>query len=63
MILPIVTFDTIEEAIDLANDTLYGLGAYVFTQDVEVFRQIARQIQSGMVQMNTVNYCIPENPF
>ena len=28
-----------------------------------MFRDMAKQIQSGMVQMNTVNYCIPENPF
>ncbi len=62
-ILPIVIFDTLEEAIRLANDTPYGLGAYIFTQDKGMFRDMAKQIQSGMVQMNTVNYCIPENPF
>lgn len=62
-ILPVVTFSTIEEAITLANDTEYGLGAYVFTESVETFSQIAREIQSGMVQMNNVNYCIPSDPF
>ena len=62
-ILPVVLFDTLEEAIDLANDTEYGLGAYVFTERKEVFYQIAKSIQSGMVQMNNVNYCIPSDPF
>jgi succinate-semialdehyde dehydrogenase / glutarate-semialdehyde dehydrogenase len=62
-ILPIVTFSTIEEAISLANDTEYGLGAYVFTEDRDLFAQVAREIESGMVQMNTLNYCIPESPF
>jgi succinate-semialdehyde dehydrogenase / glutarate-semialdehyde dehydrogenase len=62
-ILPIVTFSTIEETIELANDTEYGLGAYVFTESRELFEQIAREIESGMVQMNTLNYCIPESPF
>jgi succinate-semialdehyde dehydrogenase / glutarate-semialdehyde dehydrogenase len=62
-ILPIVTFSTIEEAISLANDTIYGLGAYVFTEDRGTFAHLARHIQSGMVQLNTVNYCIPSNPF
>ncbi len=62
-IYPVVTFSTIQEAILLANDTEYWLGAYVFTEDEKAFLEIARQIQSGMVQMNTLNYCIPENPF
>jgi len=62
-ILPIVVFDTIQEAIELANDTEYGLGAYVFTEDRELFEKIAREIHTGMVQMNNLNYCIPENPF
>ncbi len=61
--LPIVPYETIEEAIELANDTIYGLGAYVFTEDTDLFRKIATSIESGMVQMNTLNYCIPESPF
>ena len=62
-ILPIVTFETHEEAISLANDTEYGLGAYIFTESVEIFTSLAREIESGMVQMNNVNYCIPADPF
>ena len=62
-ILPIVCYDTIEEALEFANDTSYGLGAYVFTESRENFSYIARRIESGMVQMNHVNYCIPEDPF
>lgn len=62
-ILPIVTFSTIEQAIELANDTIYGLGAYVFTEDRETFAYLARHMESGMVQLNNVNYCIPSDPF
>jgi acyl-CoA reductase-like NAD-dependent aldehyde dehydrogenase len=62
-ILPIVKFATIEEAIELANDTPYGLGAYVFTESRELFTQVAKELKTGMVQMNTLNYCTPENPF
>lgn len=40
-ILPVVTYNTIEEAIILANDTIYGLGAYVFTESVATFDLIA----------------------
>ena len=63
MILPVVSFSDIDEAISLANDTPYGLGAYVFTRSHDTFHTLAREIESGMVQMNTVNYCIPTNPF
>ena len=62
-ILPIVTFNTLEQAIELANDTIYGLGAYVFTESHETFAHLARHIESGMVQLNNVNYCIPSDPF
>ena len=56
-------FDTIEEAIQIANDTPYGLGAYVFTESRESFTKIASELETGMVQMNNLNYCIPESPF
>jgi succinate-semialdehyde dehydrogenase / glutarate-semialdehyde dehydrogenase len=62
-ILPVVTYSTQEEAIELANDTIYGLGAYVFTESVTTFDAIARELKTGMVQMNNVNYCIPADPF
>ena len=62
-ILPVVPYYTTQEAIDLANDTPYGLWAYIFTDSFDLFDQIARQIKSGMVQMNNVNYCIPQDPF
>lgn len=62
-VLPIVRYITLEEAIMLANDTPYGLGAYVFTENHETFNYLARHIKSGMVQMNNVNYCIPSDPF
>ncbi|NRH20843.1 aldehyde dehydrogenase [Candidatus Gracilibacteria bacterium] len=62
-ILPILTFSTLEEAVELANDTTYGLGAYVFTENKETFLYLAERIDSGMVQQNNVNYCIPSDPF
>jgi succinate-semialdehyde dehydrogenase/glutarate-semialdehyde dehydrogenase len=62
-ILPVVTYSTEEEAIRLANDTEYGLGGYVFTTSYEQFTRIARELDTGMVQMNNVNYWIPADPF
>ncbi len=62
-ILPVVSYATLHEAIEFANDTIYGLWAYVFTKNTETFHYLARHIESGMVQMNNVNYCIPSDPF
>ena len=50
--LSIMPFDTEEEAIEIANDTAYGLTNYVQTTDVERARRVARQLRSGMVEMN-----------
>ncbi|MDO8503882.1 MAG: aldehyde dehydrogenase family protein [bacterium] len=62
-VLPIVTFKTEEEAIKLANDTKYGLGGYVFTEDKKRFERVASKIQTGMVQMNGAAYVQPPTPF
>lgn len=62
-ILPIIPYNSLEEAIELANDTVYGLWAYVFTKDLTTFHVLSAAIESGMVQCNNVNYCIPPNPF
>lgn len=62
-VLPIVTFETEEEAIALANDTEYGLGAYIFTEDIEKYRRVAKQIQAGNIAHNTAWYFSPKTPF
>jgi betaine-aldehyde dehydrogenase len=62
-ILPVVTFTTEDEAVTLANQTVYGLGSYVFTQDQERARRISDQIETGMVSVNGTNYVSPCNPF
>ncbi len=51
-VLSILPFDTEEEAIQIANDTPYGLTNYVQTQDADRARRVARQLRSGMVEMN-----------
>ncbi len=62
-VLPIVTFKSEEEAINKANDTKYGLGAYVFTADNKRFMRVAHQLESGMVSQNTSSYINICNPF
>jgi acyl-CoA reductase-like NAD-dependent aldehyde dehydrogenase len=51
-VLPIVVVDSEQEAIDLANDSEFGLGASVWTKDRQKGARIARQIESGMVWVN-----------
>jgi len=62
-VLPVVAFDTIEEAIALANDTSYGLGGYVYTQNRESALAISRQLKTGNVTINGADYVIAEDPF
>jgi len=51
-VLSIIPFDTEEEAIQIANDTAYGLTNYVQTQDPTKASRVARRLRSGMVEVN-----------
>lgn len=62
-VLPIVKFKTEQEAIELANQTAYGLGSYVFTKDQEKGERVSKAIKSGMVSVNGIDYIMPFNPF
>jgi aldehyde dehydrogenase (NAD+) len=53
-VLAISAFDTEAEAIEMANDTVYGLTNYVQTQDDEKRLRMARSLRSGMVETNGV---------
>ncbi|GMA48111.1 NAD-dependent succinate-semialdehyde dehydrogenase [Tetragenococcus muriaticus] len=54
---------TEEEAIELANDSSYGLGGIVFAGDSEHGAEVASQIETGMVFVNDFRYSLPELPF
>lgn len=47
-----IPYDTIEEAIAIANATEYGLAAAVFTKDANIFKQCVEEIDSGLVNFN-----------
>ena len=51
-VLSIIPFDTEEEAIQIANDTLYGLTNYLQTSDKARLQRVARKLRSGMVEIN-----------
>ena len=51
-VLAVTTFKTTEEAIEIANDTMYGLGAGVWTRDAHELYRVPRAIQAGRVWVN-----------
>jgi aldehyde dehydrogenase (NAD+) len=51
-VLSIIPYDTEEEAVRLANHTIYGLAGAVWSKDSERAKQVARRIRSGQVQVN-----------
>jgi len=61
-VLSIIPFDTEQEAIDIVNDTEYGLGNYIQTSDLEKAHRVAKKLRSGAVYING-NYLEPGAPF
>lgn len=51
-VLSMMAFDTEEEAVQIANDTPYGLTNYLQTQDMDKAARVSRQLRSGMVEIN-----------
>jgi succinate-semialdehyde dehydrogenase/glutarate-semialdehyde dehydrogenase len=51
-VAPVATFDTEEEAIAAANDTEYGLVAYVFTRDLKRALRVCEGLETGMIGLN-----------
>ena len=52
-VLCIITFDTADEAIKIANDTIYGLAAAVWTRDISKAHTVARALRAGTVHVNS----------
>ncbi|GAA5663555.1 3-succinoylsemialdehyde-pyridine dehydrogenase [Brucella sp. NBRC 14130] len=61
-VLAMIPFDTEEEAIAIANDTPYGLAAYIQTGSPERAKRVARKLRAGMVQINGTSRA-PGSPF
>jgi acyl-CoA reductase-like NAD-dependent aldehyde dehydrogenase len=62
-IAPIITVDDEQEAIKIANDSKYGLGASIWTQDLDNAEMLSRDVQSGIVTVNNVVISDPRVPF
>lgn len=64
-LLPVVPYNTLQEAIEIANSSEYGLSGAVFTTDMEEGRLIAGQLKTGSVNINDVliTYAMPSLAF
>ncbi|MFJ6653100.1 5-carboxymethyl-2-hydroxymuconate semialdehyde dehydrogenase [Microbacterium sp. NPDC091313] len=62
-VVAITPFDTDEEALALANNTKYGLAAYVWTNDLKRAHNVAQAIEAGMVWLNSNNVRDLRTPF
>ena len=62
-VLSVVSFDTEEQALELANDTAYGLASGVFTRSLTRAHRMIRGIRAGVVWVNTYRAVSPIAPF
>ncbi|HEY6495363.1 MAG TPA: aldehyde dehydrogenase family protein [Trebonia sp.] len=62
-VLTVLTYDTIDEAVAIANDTSYGLSAGVWGRDEQRALDVARRLEAGMVYVNDWHVINPNYPF
>ncbi len=62
-VMPILDFDKLDEVIAAANNTKYGLAAYVFTNDISVGFKMAEGLEAGIIGLNDPVPATPQCPF
>jgi acyl-CoA reductase-like NAD-dependent aldehyde dehydrogenase len=62
-LLPVWRVSNLDEAIDRANDSEYGLGASVWTNDIRIIHRVANEVDAGMKWVNQFHYGYDELPF
>ena len=62
-VAPVITYDDVDQVLDLANDTNYGLAAYVYTQDLSTAIRAFEGLRFGIVGVNDVNPTAASAPF
>lgn len=59
----VIPFDTVDEAIKIANDTAFGLGASIWSKDIDKAKKVASQLEAGAVFINSITKSDPRLPF
>jgi succinate-semialdehyde dehydrogenase/glutarate-semialdehyde dehydrogenase len=62
-VMPLLGFEQIEEVIAAANNTPYGLAAYVFTNDLTIATRMAEGLEAGIIGINDPVPATPQCPF
>jgi acyl-CoA reductase-like NAD-dependent aldehyde dehydrogenase len=62
-VIVVVGFDTEEEALNLANDSEFGLGAAIWTQDLSQAFRVSESVESGICWVNTHHRNDPSSPW
>ncbi|MNP40964.1 Aldehyde dehydrogenase PuuC [compost metagenome] len=62
-VLAVTAFDSEDEAVQLANDSVYGLAASLWSDDLNRAHRVARRLNAGTVSVNTVDALDPCVPF
>ncbi len=62
-VLPVVSFDNLDHAIELANDSPYGLSAFVYCEAESITERIVKEIEAGQVSVNGASYFSNHAPF
>ena len=62
-VLPVFRFTDLDDAIDRANDSIYGLGGSIWTRDLARANRAVRRLQVGNVWVNALHYGFDELPF
>ncbi len=62
-VMPVISFETLSDAVEIANDTPYGLGASIWTRDIKTAYTVAEAMRSGVVWVNRHLILPPEIPF
>ena len=62
-VIPLLTFESEDQVIEMANDSDFGLGSYVFTKDLRIAEKVSNALEYGLVAINNVAVSNSETPF
>lgn len=62
-VLPLMPFDDVDEVVKRANDTIYGLGASVWSADIDAAQELADRLEAGTVWINETQHLSPHAVF